>query len=554
MSELPTPSLPNENKTPQAQTPALSTPHHKSKRLMFILGSALVGIGAIAGLGYASWAGYLPNPFMERPTAEALINALASIESAQTTMNIHMALENREENVEPLDLSLFQNEHADSAEAILDPFSFIQMLPSDLALTLSLNSSFSRANENANEETHITGNYTGNNISANLDITTRTVNGVTYIKPDAIPLPIPLFDMGALEGTWISFEEASENREVFSSMNDTSEEKTDEIEEETHAREELLTLIKESVANGALLFSVPERITYKDNRAWQTEAVIDGEKLREAVIALGENRATLFPNQTAFVIFTDEFIETTKKERAKDIYRELFKRMTLSAIMDNASAPLSLSFATRIAPKLEDDVLKDRQITLETTIEFSNINQPITITAPEDALTGEEALALMMGQTKESTLIDAQYSTVEDIRSALDMYRGEHGEYPESLNDLIGFEDGWREVIAIPEDIVTEKPYIYTRTETGYTLLYEMPAPEENESFSFRESTVEGTNTATERLLSLEGAKLDDEDEDGISLYDEVILYDTEDSMEDSDSDGYNDKEEIDAGYNPNGV
>lgn len=570
MPELPTPSLPNENTATQTQsitpspietgaTPAsspLSTPHHGGKRIAIIAGGAIVGIGAIAGLGYAAWAGYLPNPFVKRPTPEAFINALTSMESAKTTIDIHVALEDKEEDVEPLDFSLFQENDEEGGDSSLSALPFTQMLPSDLDLNLSITSSFAKAGEGANEETHITGTYTGNNMSANLDLTTRTVDGTTYLKPDAIPLPIPIFDMSALEGTWINLSgEDEEDRTVFSYAYETedTEEEVEAVEEETDIKAEVFTILKEGIADGAIIFSVPERVTFNNERAWQTNAVIDGEKLRETIISLGENRETLFPNQTAFELLTDEFIETTEKERAKDVYRELFKRMTLSAIVDNESMPLSLSFTTRIAPKLEDDILEDRQITFETTIDFENINQPVSVSAPEDAITTEEAVALLMGQSEDSTTFDAQYDTVVDIRAALDMYYWETGEYPETLNELIGFKDEYREVIAIPLDAMSGEAYAYERTETGYTITYEMPAGEEDGFSSFFDSTVEGINIATENFLSTEGAKLDDGDEDGLSLYDEVMIYGTSDYVEDSDFDGYSDGAEVESGYNPNG-
>lgn len=44
-----------------------------------------------------------------------------------------------------------------------------------------------------------------------------------------------------------------------------------------------------------------------------------------------------------------------------------------------------------------------------------------------------------------------------------------------------------------------------------------------------------------------------DTDRDGLSDYDEVITYKSDPNKKDSDGDGYTDKEEVDAGYDPTG-
>ncbi len=156
-----------------------------------------------------------------------------------------------------------------------------------------------------------------------------------------------------------------------------------------------------------------------------------------------------------------------------------------------------------------------------------------------------------MGQNSESALANEQYQTINDLQSALDAYQiNNNGNYPEKLTDLLGTTRDWsnEKVTNIPQDIVTGKAYIYQRSETGYTLTYEMP---EDGTFLFAGEFKEGTNTATEHFISEESARETDEDEDGISAYDEVLIYHTSDYMQDSDGDGYGDKEEIDAGYDP---
>lgn len=565
MTEVPSPTIPPEDPSVDTKLPPFDesqgrqnnrhTQHPTRHTLLLVAGAAIVGLGAVAGLGYAAWTGILPNPFMKRPSAENMLAKLQSITSAKTTVNMQLLLEPREQDVEPLDFSIFFKEEEIDDEVIT---AVMHMLPNDLALNLSIASAFAKNKNTINEEATITGTYTGNNISANIDLTTRTVDGIIYLKPDAIPLPIPLFDTSALESIWIKMNGKEETRDVFTINNAMfgAEEKEDEKQNKTsleHLQKEVFTLLEQGVKQGAIVFSVPERGTYQEERAWTTTAVIDGEKLRETVIAIGDERETLFPETAEYAIFTNAFLEATTKERARDVYRELFSRLNLSATMKNDGTPLVLAFTTRLAPKIKGDPLKDRQITLKTNIHFDSINIPVEVNAPNDAISLEDAALLLLGTDQETAQQKKQFESIEDLQSALEFFSNQNGAYPKELKELIGLTVDIRKVTTIPNDIFTKQPYVYEKTETGYTLQYEVQQPTDDNVFSSNGVTVEGTNTATELFFSEEGAKETDEDEDGLSAYEEAVRYGTSDSSTDSDGDGFSDKAEVNAGYNPAG-
>jgi len=70
----------------------------------------------------------------------------------------------------------------------------------------------------------------------------------------------------------------------------------------------------------------------------------------------------------------------------------------------------------------------------------------------------------------------------------------------------------------------------------------------------FKKSSAEQETALTqEEIFSflLEQAKQEDTDEDGLFDYDEIYLYNTSPYIQDSDSDAFTDKEEIDAGSDP---
>lgn len=71
-----------------------------------------------------------------------------------------------------------------------------------------------------------------------------------------------------------------------------------------------------------------------------------------------------------------------------------------------------------------------------------------------------------------------------------------------------------------------------------------------NEPFAYHPS--ENQSSATEQEQSAEDLKNKDTDKDGLSDYDELNVYKTSPYLDDSDSDGYPDKQEIDNNQDPN--
>jgi hypothetical protein len=103
---------------------------------------------------------------------------------------------------------------------------------------------------------------------------------------------------------------------------------------------------------------------------------------------------------------------------------------------------------------------------------------------------------------------------------------------------------------AIPNDRYTEKPFAYQTTEDGgYVLVYTINYVD-GMSTSDRKKYVEGLNTATEKVLSNEAEGKIDADQDGLTAAQEAE-YGTSDHKKDTDGDGYDDKTEIDAGFDP---
>lgn len=67
------------------------------------------------------------------------------------------------------------------------------------------------------------------------------------------------------------------------------------------------------------------------------------------------------------------------------------------------------------------------------------------------------------------------------------------------------------------------------------------------------EEELNNYSTKEDLLPVMEFLKKQDTDQDGLSDYDEIVLYKSNPNKKDSDNDGFSDKEEVDSGYNPAG-
>ena len=577
MDKLPSPSLPPENKPetnanqpapvmapiPAPATVPMAAPaHHRNMGKVFLIIGLIVGIIAALGIGAAMWYGLAPNPFAKRPTAESIKQALMNVDSAQLSIHVVNKIENRAADVEPLDFSIFAPEKdKDDEDGSPDPLatnsalsSVLKMLPSDLASDITIRSTFQTNKEDADIDANIAGSYTANNVNANIDISFKYVDGKTYIRPDKVPLPIPIIDLNAISGKWIATDGTDNDpNQVLEYIVDNNEGKGDDEEaaKKAQAQKEMQVYFQEAINNGALAFSEAERVTLESNRVWKITLVIDGEKLRDTYLAIAEKSEQFFGADAELAVFAEDNVEVLKKERAKDVFRELAARTQTTLYVEDDGMPVQIDMSTRIAPKISGSKLKDKQITTAISIGFSEVNQPITVEAPNETITTEEATGLILGLTEDQITSNKQEDVIDDIRDALKAYNEANGTYPESLEKLVHFKNDEFEVMNIPVDQFTGQPYGYKLIDIAgqYELTYTMKKEEDESAFASNDF-VDGINTATPFSASKEADELIDWDEDGLSKAREAALG-TSDYNEDTDGDGFSDKAEVDAGYDP---
>jgi hypothetical protein len=264
--------------------------------------------------------------------------------------------------------------------------------------------------------------------------------------------------------------------------------------------------------------------------------------------------------------------------------------------------PVKAELSVRHIPSSQARALKESQIELVFTWTFRDINKKINIGAPDNAISFDELMMELSGKTKEEVLSERQHKNVRTLRYDLDTYREWSGEYPATLNDLMkkrsevprsttnistSFNTGdeYLELTfssRMPEDLFTNKPFVYAKNGDNYTLTYEMklsPYTKEKNprnyytyyrsssslgstQYSMYDSSisssilvplyVNGSNIADKDYLSQAEKSSTDGDQDRLSNSLEQI-FGTNPSSDDSDNDGFVDGQEILDGSDPLG-
>lgn len=577
--DLETPVMPPVPSTPLAPVPPMAPPPFnpqpqaiKSHRGVFIAIAVIILLAIGAG-ATAAWKGWIYNPFSHGPTGPEIFTAFSSITSAHTITTINAGFEPRGANGEPIDFTVAvpapkkssgavngaelggdfgdATEHNDSSSAFAAPSvpTFLRLIPGDLSFNLKLTSDWQKAETLADTQTRIEGTYSANNIQAVLDLEVRRVGEKTYIQPTKIPLPIPVIDLTVLSNKWIDgdFKGSAISDVLDYSFKKDSPEivQTMPADVSTEAQE----WMKEAYKNGGIAIGDAKRETLDGIKVWTYAISFNGEKIRAAFLTVADNRSRRIGDQD-YQIFTDKAIENMKDDAQSAVATAILDQLTGSAsVRQDNNLPAAISFSVKIAPKTDNEKFQNKQISISVATSFSNINKPVGITAPEDAITFTQAMGLVTGKTQEEMNFDQQESAVRNLRTALKAYNTDKSMYPATLQDLLGYESKSFRVKTVPGDLFTNAPFGYQLTDKGYSLTYTIHFTDGISEFT-QKKYIDGVNTATAANLSEEAAALTDYDEDGLTTAQENEIG-TSDHKDDTDGDGFTDKEEVDGGFDP---
>jgi hypothetical protein len=330
----------------------------------------------------------------------------------------------------------------------------------------------------------------------------------------------------------------------------------------------------------------PVREKVGDISAYRYDLVINRENLpafyRAYVTAYNEK----FPNARALVV-DERFIGELSSREAVEMFDYIKKNTKISVWANADGIPVKYGIDFRFLPKTRNTATQ--QINAVFALVLSDINKSITIDAPEGAINFDEAYMLVSGKTKEEILIEKQTQILSTLKYALRDYHERVGEYPATLDELkkkrneidrkevkpeqmqdeaflnsldeyYGNEPFTR---TIPNDVFTQKAFVYKTTGKDFTLEYTIRLPTYSEklstyvftqqSYDSKTNTsksglkyVNGKNTATKDTDSQEAKVLLSADADKDRLTDSLEDFvGTDKNKKDSDGNGTADYDDV---------
>ncbi|MDO8512654.1 MAG: hypothetical protein Q7S57_05235 [bacterium] len=225
-------------------------------------------------------------------------------------------------------------------------------------------------------------------------------------------------------------------------------------------------------------------------------------------------------------------------EEFQQVYGILQKNITMELWVDQKDfTPRKFSYSLRLVPPDSVQKMQGKQYRLGVSVGLSQINQKFTATAPSPTISVDEATSLVTGQSIDQINLGKQVGNIRDIRTGLEYYFDRTGKYPAALSDLLKkvadvpasspikdpkdfslrsldakIQLDRAFVTALPKDAYTKTDYSYSTDGKMYQLKYTIKMPPKDLSSPYgtdynRSEVVDGTNTATEKELSVETVK-----------------------------------------------
>lgn len=407
------------------------------------------------------------------------------------------------------------------------------------------------------------GSYSSGGTTLNGALEIRINEGKIYVNVKQFP-SLFFFDLGAIKDKWVEIDPENENNSlgIFSiNVNDVGDKLPNKNSTKT-LREELPHLLQIAFDEKAITAEFGER------------EKLDGVQTRRIVISFDPDKYSAFVDayladaQRRAVNAEDikTFLESIKRPEVIEQNKQFLATTTLTLwVAESSNEPKKLVSTLIIVPPDRYERLKDRQFRVSTGLTFANLGTTPNVQVPADTITLDEAERLLSGTTLEEQQFDKQNSAIQDIRSALNMYRADNKQYPENLSTLLikpaqnsNTSQGYfYSRKTVPVDIYTGQPFSYQSSGTDYRLVYTIKLPKDEQKNSlfgtsdyYRAQYVEGVNTSTKDAVSLEADAQKDTDKDGLTDAEEA-QYGTNKYNPDTDGDGYLDGEEVRNGYNP---
>jgi hypothetical protein len=557
--------------------------------LLFGTAAIVVVAGAGATLGYMFdvW------PFSKKASeAEQIANlakTIGDISSATYDISINVRSGPRDEGAKPLVLSAPEATSNEGGEygpgptqpALFNPITsdmLFAYVPADLNITVKAGGATQIKNDS---QATLDARF---GFGADIQLSDFTINAdLEFLKKGEVVYGIIrkfpgilFFDPTPLKNKWVQMP----LNEIGSALPFASVDVEKTREKQDIFLKQLVRMYAHAQETGVMTFipgqnpdaAMPDSIKYYT-------ATYAREKLPDYYKTLSQELTTQYGSDT-LMVFDQKTLDYLNGNSFTEQFNYAKENAVFAMWLDTKTGlPAQFTYTLRVIPPDSVVKLKDIQYKLTATLKLTDINKPAAIDAPAEFITLDDAQMLLSGQTKEEYYYAKQLGNVAAIRRGLDTYQMYAGSYPDSLDKLTGtyseaqklnpnpapgylasagsYYDTAKIMPVVPTDPFTKKPYPYENKGGDYSLTYTIerpPATTQPKSLIYDPNAyanvISGINTATSKVLSVEGEA--DSDKDGITDGAEQKCG-TDIQKADTDGDGFSDREEIIGGYNPAG-
>ncbi len=488
--------------------------------------------------------------------------------------------------------------------------SYLEYAPSDFTLNLTVGGTSQKNQDKAADANfHLGGAATFGDFNVAADVEVRKKADVYY--GEITKFPSLFLDLSAIKNTWVKV--TPDDLINYGDLPYVATFVGDKQKKNSRALEQIQTIFKTMDEDKVLSvdFSLPDEMIGKDPE-YVYAVTYDETKVVPWYEHLSKVMKDTYGDD-AMIKLDETSLKYMKSDSFQKYLAYIKNNTTMHIVVDKKSGfPIKIEYRFRVVPSDKVTKLKDKQFSLNLGLTLSNINTPIVVEEPKNAISFEDAQLALTGQTHEEYQFNKQRTNIETIQSSLAGYHEYTGVYPDTLDQLTtprgqlqkappkpsssggvsidfpasfsGFSDSGNSeyetqlalqpfLKTVPKDIFTSAAYTYAKNADGkdYTLRYSMTIPKKSktasaasgggilgsyQSFGVNDavSFVNGTNTASAKVLSTEAqaALKIDTDKDGLPDIVEAY-YGSDPNKKDSDGDGYTDGDEVKKGYDPAG-
>ncbi len=515
-----------------ASTPVKPKKHHTGLILLFLF--ILLGGGGIA---YGYYSGIIPNLFSKPPYDQSqflteIAGGAAKIETSSYLLSLNVHVENREGDAAPFVANSSPSISSSSVLTFLSLQSQLSQIPPNFVFDLSLGGSSQKTSAGINGKVVIDSSASLGDLSVAAGAEMRKIGDKFYVMVNKFP---GLFgDISAIKQKWIKITPADVSQygsaaAIF--FNQTSHLQTElndqniqlasrfklflKIADQDHALQIIGSPVKEKIGND---------VAYRYSLQFNRGALV---QLYKDFMAASRQQFGDQPNDA----LDQENIAMLQDSGFNSEADYLSKNVTMDLWATTAGIPEKFSYTLRLVPDATSGVMQNKQVKFTTTLALSDINVPVVIEEPQQALSVEDAFMAVSGMSKEEYLYTQQLTDVGLTRAMLDRenYTSTDGKkYPAVLDSNV------------PLDVYTQKPFVYTVSPDGkdYTLMYTLVLPAYKKGLVEKApyyskvgkryilNVVNGINTADSAVPSREAVVQSKIDSDGDGIPDalEVIV------------------------------